>query len=233
MFVLVWKKPGEASKCCIWGSHRGGPQFPQETKFWYWVLQIICVANQQGVLCSHPIGCLFLTLGHNCLWCIPLKLLKDFLFLLLFWGFNSGPNNCYSGTLPYNSFCQQILILRECVCGGGGGVCRDFLLSWHETGMRFSDIQWMNTKDIVTHCAVVRTLSAIKYQAPNVRYAEIEKPCCRWILPLLLSPCSHLLDCTACYHVTFFVLGYNPCYFVFKDSTVWLNSIVSLMYIYS
>jgi hypothetical protein len=63
---------------------------------------------------------------------------------------------------------------------------RDFLLSWHEAGSRFNDIQWMNTKDIVTHCAVVRTLPTIKHQAPNVPSAEIGKPCCRCILPLLL-----------------------------------------------
>jgi hypothetical protein len=98
--------------------------------------------------------------------------------LLLFWGLHSGPNNWYSGTLPCNSFCQLILMAREHVCVAW----RDFLLSWHEAGSRFNDIQWMNTKDIVTHCAVVRTFPTIKYQALNVASAESEKLCCKWIL---------------------------------------------------
>jgi hypothetical protein len=120
MFVLVCKKTGEASKCC---NHRSGAQFSQETKFWSEVFQIICLGNQVVILCLNPIGCLFLSLGHSCLWCIPLKLLKEFFLLFLFWGLKSGPNNCYSRTLPCNSFCQLILIPREQVCVSGEIFC--------------------------------------------------------------------------------------------------------------
>jgi hypothetical protein len=175
--LLVCKKPGEASKCCIWYNHRGGAQFPQETKFCSEVFQIICLTNQESILCLHPRGSLFLSLGHNCLWYIPLKFWK-ILLLLLFWGLKSGPTNCYSGNLPYNLFCQLILIPREHVCVHGEiFCCHDMKQAWDS--VTFSGWILRTLLHIVPwsgHCTQLNNMS-LMFLVMKLRNLVVGKSC--------------------------------------------------------